>query len=353
MCKIMVLTNMTKVKSVPKLVNAISRAIDDERDGFGYAIQSETGLYGERTLKPDGFRYSMKRPVMNLPFTTKSYERFGQESKPSGAGIFHGRTSTNDASLLNTHPLQKHDWTLIHNGVVSDHGPKYVMRTTNDTEHVLERLATGGINAVAEHLTGYYAIAAFDPQGQLHMFRDNRAPLYFGHIESIDSYMVATTEESIADVCKAMQWKVSILEMLADNHYLVWRDNEIISQTTFKPRGATPVENRYADLSLRETSGNTFTAKRDDYFTADQYFGETAFDLSEYTQSEILFLEEISTSVDSTYKILDYRGNSMDLEEFFSLNPDEQLTCTFVRPDGTVGDSSNFSTEVLFEGRVS
>lgn len=346
MCKIMVLTNMAKVKSVPKLVNAISRAIDDERDGFGYAIQTAAGLYGERTLKPDGFRYSMKRPIMNLPFLTKSYERFGQESKPNGAGIFHGRTSTNDASLLNTHPLQKHGWSLIHNGVVTDHGPKYVMRTTNDTEHVLERLATGGINAVAEHLTGYYAIAAFDPQGQLHMFRDNRAPLYFGHVESIDSYIVATTEESISDVCKVMEWKVSIIEMLADNHYLIWHGNEIVSQSTFKPRGATAVENKYADLSLRETPGiggydygHHWNSKEKD------------FDMSQYTQGEILFLEEIATSVDTSYRVMNYRGDSVEIEEFINMEPDEQLTCTFVRPDGTFGDSCNYSTETLYEGR--
>lgn len=344
MCKLMVFTDLSKLKqkNLSSLVDTIAETLA-EPHGFGYAIQGKDGLFGERTTDVSGFRSALSRSVPSFPFLRPTYNRIGNQSKITGSAIFHGRTSTNEKTLLNTHPIQKREWTLIHNGVVSDHGPKYDMITTNDTEHVLERFSTGGIQSVAENLTGYYAVAAFSPDGLLHVFRDNRAPLYFAEIESLGSYVFATTASSIETVAKAMKWKVSIIQPLAENHYLIYRRNELLSQETFEPRGATVYENRYAAQSLREVS--TYG----DYLDYSETMETRS--VEPYSRDEMRFLEEMST-IDHTYTVLDYRDNRIDIDEFRSYTPDEKLCCMVIRPDGTIADPADYDTERLYSGRV-
>ncbi len=354
MCKVMAFTNLTKVKNIQKLVNTVVRALEGEDDGFGYSIQTANGVYGERSLNPLTFKYSMKREQMKFPFLIDEYNRFGVLAPPSGGGIFHTRTSTNDRTLINTHPINKHGWSLIHNGVVTDHGPKYEMATTNDTEHVLERLVSGGINAVAEHLSGYYGVAALDPMGKLHVFRDDRAPLYFAEVKDIDSYIIATTDEAIEEVAKVMKWTLPVIQLLADNHYLIFEGNNIINQEVFTPRGSTWNEDRLADLSLGETvkpdAGNKWTESVETYRPYREM--ETRWHDSGLSEDEILFLEEIETTMDSTYHVIDYRGNPIDVEDFFQMNPEEMLCCTVIRPDGTLCDQMDYHTDKLYNGKV-
>lgn len=343
MCKIMVFTNLSKAKAkdLPKLVNTIGRTLN-EPHGFGYAIQGENGLFGERTLKTQSFKSALSRSLPEFNFLNRTYNRIGTRSPIIGAGIFHGRTSTNDKTLINTHPIQKHGWTVIHNGVVSDHGPKYNMITTNDTEHIVERLATGGIESIETHLTGYYAVAAFDHEGLLHVFRDDRAPLYFAEVETIGSYVFATTESSIEKVCSEMKWKVSVIQPLADNYYTVWNGNSLVSESTFQPRGATFDENKWATESLRE-----FKSSYSGYSSLYSDSKET----EPYSRDEMKFLEETET-LDASYLILDYRENRIDLTEFRTYSPDEKLCCLIVRPDGTVMDPADYTTDTLYRGRI-
>lgn len=353
MCKVLMLTDMSKVKEVSKLVNLVNKVLN-EPDGFGYAIQGESGLFGEKTTDTKDFKYSMFRKYLDHNFLDASYSRFGKYSRPIGSGLFHGRTSTNDLNITNTHPIQKHDWTLIHNGVVTDHGPKYSMVTSNDTEHVLERLATGGIDSVATHLTGYYAIGAFDPIGQLHVFRDDRAPLYFAEVTTINSFIIATTKTSIERVCKEMKWSVSLISKVKDNTYIVFNRNKIISHSGFTPRGATLAENRYADLSLRESIRGA-RHNIQDYsiqdFNYSSYFDDRESESYEkYSKDELYFLDEIETQVDESYLILDSKENQIELEEFLSYSVEDQLSCILVRPDGTVMDSYSYSTNRLYSG---
>jgi len=183
MCKVFIMTNFAKVKKTDRAINTIMKALAVyERDGAGYSILGEKGPFGERALNTSDFKARFDAIENNAPFTIPMYNRFGTKTKACGGAIFHGRTSTNDKTLLNTHPINKHGWSLIHNGVVTDHGPKYQMITTNDTEHVLENLVRGGIAEVAKNLTGYYAIGALDPNGNLHVAKDSTANLFAAHL---------------------------------------------------------------------------------------------------------------------------------------------------------------------------
>lgn len=171
MCKVMAFSNFSKFKSMENAVNnALVQVTHEETDGYGYAIQTKSGVFGERGLNTENCQFNMNKTDLNLPFIQKNTERFGQLDKVIGAAIFHGRTSTNQVNLINTHPINKNGWSLIHNGVVTNHGPKYKMVTSNDTEHLVHYLSEKGIHELAKNLTGYYAVCAIDPKGQLHVF---------------------------------------------------------------------------------------------------------------------------------------------------------------------------------------
>lgn len=248
MCKVVAFTNLSKMKNIQKLTSLIQHEVQKtEKDGFGLAIQSESGLYIEKAL---GKEFNT-RPVPNyFPFAKKHREASGKIGKKLGAGIFHGRTSTNDLSLINTHPIQKNDWTLIHNGVVTNNGPKYSMKTTNDTEHLVHYLSTSGINELAKNLTGYYAAAAFCPSGKLHIFRDKIAPLHFCYVESIDSFIFATTELLIKNITKGMQLKHDSIQEMQDDTYIIFESGILTTQLEFMSLGYGQREASLASKSL-------------------------------------------------------------------------------------------------------
>ena len=185
----------SKVKQQNKLINTAAKLLSEyEKHGFGYVAQGERGVFGERSLSPSTFKTSFDVSDFEAPFVENKSNTFGVKTKFSGSVLFHGRTSTNDISLINTHPINKRGWSLIHNGVVSNHGPKYEMTTTNDTEHLVEYLSTVGVSGIEQHLSGYYAIAAIAPDGITHILRDDTATLFVARVDSIDSYIIATTE---------------------------------------------------------------------------------------------------------------------------------------------------------------
>lgn len=339
MCKMISLTNVSKVKNLNKLTKAACDLVSEsEVDGFGYAIQGKDGIFGERTTSPENFEPSFDKPILSVDFVKHGYNRFGKESTGKGGAIFHGRTSTNSKTLLNTHPIVKHGWTLIHNGVVSNHGTGYEMLTSNDTEHIVENMATIGISGVEANLTGYYAFCAFNPKNEMHIVRDSIAGLFAGYVASIDSFIFATSERHILAICKAMKWTSSVVESVEENRHLIFNNGKLVSSQTIKPRGRTSYENKYASLSLgREISEDVepwSTEKQD--------------------EDEIMFLEEMSKHADDSYTIEDYRGDKITISQFKDLSDEEKLYCYVIRPDGTVCDQNDYATEKLgnFSGRV-
>ena len=346
MCKVLILTNMSKVKKLPEVVNTICEHItESERHGFGYSIQGAAGVYGERSNNPDTFQSSWAGPDVTYPFATKSYNRFGEKSKAIGAGLFHGRTSTNSKELRNVHPINKHGWSLIHNGVVSYHGNSYEMNTSNDTEHLVELMGTRGITAIEQEITGYYALGAISPDSKLHVVRDSIAPLHVCYIESIDSHVFGTTASLISEVCQSLNWKHSIIETVQDNQYLVFEGNKLVSQSTIAPKGRSVYADSLASLSL----GHSLVD--DPAWDTPSAYMHPIID-NGYTDSELAFLDEVRNFSDSSYRFFDYKNEEIDHQEVMGLSDDTLLSCTVVRSDGTIVDQVNYDSEKLFEGKV-
>lgn len=165
MCKLMCITKTDQIEAhdLEQLTKFVAGHMGKtEKDGFGITIlKNDNSLYARRFLNPDNA--SMYNMILNKSFIVKNVNDTGkplEKDETVKSIIFHGRMSTNNISLVNTHPIVKHDIWLSHNGVVEDSGPKYKMNTSNDTEHMVERLSQG-ISAIEKNITGYYATMSF------------------------------------------------------------------------------------------------------------------------------------------------------------------------------------------------
>lgn len=351
MCKIIAFTNMSKIK-LNQCVNDIGNTLlKTETDGFGYAVQGKLGVYGEKTIAPY-FRTRIKRAhAIRLPIVKKRYESFGQSSDLTGPGMFHGRVSTNSEGLNNTHPMHRVApdgvWYLIHNGVVSDHGPAYDKLTDNDSEDVLYRLIEG-INSIETYLTGYYAFAAIDPEGQLHIARDAHATLYMAWSNVYETYIIATTESLINKINKIIDAKIGPIDEIEDNVYLIFKNNELVHHQTISPRGWSHVESVHSQSSLgRSLDGaNVVTPASDEpvdeaSWPKQKDEWDTALDvIQNMNNSEIDYYKYRNEldNMDASYSIWDENDNIIKLYEFKKLDHVHQELCTVIRADGTVVD---------------
>lgn len=334
MCKLMAFTDASRVRSLKKLVNQakpLITKIDD--DGFGWSAQGAKGAFGERMLEMfHSYRLDSRSAPVPEPAKEETYASFGTKAPVTGGLVLHGRTSTNSRSLLNTHPIQRAGWTLVHNGVVGNKGPDYEMHTTNDTEHLVHHLATGGIEAVEQYLTGYYAFAALDPNGRLHVCRDDNATLYYAWVETIESFMFATTASLLESTVKAMAWKANAPELLKENYYCVFEGNSMVHAQDIKPRGYDVVQKALMSTSLHYRSEPESYA----YDPATEVLeGGTRFSFAAEDEDACEEFLEACEDLDSNCHIENEFGAPITLEEFRRMHDVDKLACVIHLPDGS------------------
>jgi hypothetical protein len=298
-----------------------------ERDGFGWAAVGQSGVFGERYVKPNQFDFRIAKTSRQLPISKKDCNSFGKLSQVSGAVITHGRTSTNNVSLKNTHPFTKNEWTLIHNGVVQHHGDKYDMESTCDTEHLVHNLSTGGVAAIESNITGYYAIGAISPDRKLHVIKDSTAQLNIAWVENIKSYMIGTTTEIMKEVAKGMGWQLSPIDAVEDNVHAIFDGNKLLHSAAISPRG------RYGYDSALEASaakafgymdGGRSKVSEQDWQYSDKY----------YSRSKESLVNPAEDKVTSECQIFMLDGTELDFEDYQELPATEKLKCTIVKPNG-------------------
>lgn len=326
------------IEQYQKITHTASKLLGTtERDGFGHATLTDGGIYLQRYVEPKDVKPNLHQ--FRKSFTIPNSNESGKLAPPKGAAMWHGRISTNDKTLINTHPIVKHGWTLIHNGVVEDSGAKYDMITTNDTEHCLERLVQG-IGEVEKHITGYYALAAIDPNGKLHIVKDDIARLHCAWVTEAKSYIFATTKDLIVDMCAKMKWTYDTIEAVADNQYLIFdQDGLLVHQQDIKPKGYSSYSASKSKLSLG--------------YEWDDLDGiRTIGDLDE--TDEQMFLDEVTQYSDMTYSFINKNtGRSITHTAFLELKEIEMIEdYTVVRPDGTVCCPLDYYSDKLYEGRL-
>lgn len=250
-------TNLSKIKNNKKLVETCQDLLSSQRDGFGYAMSTVEGIAGQRTRDIEGFKFDQGNSTRLFPWSVDNAEvcnSFGnvKAKMSSGGAVFHGRISTNSKELINVHPLTYDNKTyLIHNGVVTNQGPKHEMITSNDTEHLLHYMVRGkGIHDLAENITGYYAIGMLSQNGELVIARDSIAPLFSAWLPKLGTFMFATTEDLIEDFCEAYSLEQPVCESMASDTYLKFKGNELVEMKSFKSRGYGYEESKFSGLSL-------------------------------------------------------------------------------------------------------
>jgi predicted glutamine amidotransferase len=366
MCKIVAFTNTSKLdKKAPASIGGIINKL--ERDGYGYAIQGSSGVFGEKSVFSSFKSRLQAKNVIDLPIVKPQHLVFGQVGTMSGPGVFHGRTSTNDKGLRNCHPMQRDGWNLIHNGVVTDGGPKYEKLTTNDSEDVLKRLIDG-VENVEKYLSGYYAFAAIAPDGRLHVARDSMATLFFAYSSDKETYVFATTESLLRSVAKELKLKVGPIEAMEDNTYCIFDGNQMLHMQAIKPLGYSQREAIHATASLGRTVGEKYggsiydaTEGWPEYTVGEvngnnpeSHRGKTrraknpvAATTSMDTDAYYVYKHEVD-NMDRSYSIMDASGNDVDLADFKLMSWREQESCTIVRPDGTILSPNDDEGELFY-----
>lgn len=174
-----------------------------QRDGFGFALSHDKGIYGEKYTNPETCKGMgiISRDLAVIPKGMKlsvqegrDFLVFGDFPKTdalTGSYISHGRTATCGREVFNSHPFTGLDrnggkWTIAHNGVVESIGEKHDLQTTCDSEHILNCfLFEKGVHSLKASISGYAAILGIDPKGRMFAFRDSTAPLYCSYIEDL------------------------------------------------------------------------------------------------------------------------------------------------------------------------
>jgi predicted glutamine amidotransferase len=338
MCQILVLTRTLEIKNQDRVTRVIAAHLQaTQQDGFGYAVLGKEGTYGERTTR-DTFTSRLGKESLKVPSSIieLTWNSFGKPSQAFGAGIYHGRTSTNHKSITNTHPINKNGWSLIHNGVVTNVGPDYKKETTNDTEDIAHYLSTAGISSIEKYISGYYAVAAIDPKGNLHLFKDSMAKLFVAYNKTLNCYIFGTTEKLITEVSKELKWKIGPTEVVKDNIYLVYSPKgELMNISTIKPLGYSRRESELSEKSLGYKvydSRESFGYYNDDF---------------PYTEDSLEAYNEEIECMDASYTVKDWLNRPMTLEDFRKLDEVTKRDCKVIRGDGTLVDPEDYYTEKL------
>lgn len=253
-----------------------------QRDGFGFALKHQKGIYAEKYLNPESCKGMGIVPsdISKIPNSLKIAIKEGRDFSTSGTypetenieGCFisHGRTATCDKSVLNTHPFQGLDkngglWTIAHNGVVDCIGEKLETTTTCDSEHILNCFTKlDGVKSLKDQISGYAAILGINPSGEMVAFRDNSANLYVSMIEGYGIFTVSTDpnhcEEFNAIVCKHNRIKKSRITdsyLLEPYNYFTFHANGEITNVEFEPFPRYASNNQAVRTSLGSASYGT------------------------------------------------------------------------------------------------
>lgn len=204
MCKQIIITNPWQTLN-DTVVNHFKQIVcaDNNADGFGIATNGGYLKYA----KPAPKIGSKLQPVHSLDFV-----HGGEGSLPDKASnvlMAHGRYSTNDIGIKETHPIVDEGVCLVHNGVVRT-DIAYETVTRNDSELILRAYQSGGIAEILENMGGYYAFGLMDATlDALYVVRDSTAMLYVSRVEQTNSLIFATKAEDIHLMMKGAAGKLN------------------------------------------------------------------------------------------------------------------------------------------------
>lgn len=245
--------------------------LEDQSDGFGYALSGGDikGITHLRLTSGNllGYRTS------NLGEWQKAGEpAFDSHGviKPCTAGIYHGRISTNDLGVENTHPFVNESLALAHNGIVDYHGPERPKKGTCDSEDLFNAFTLGkGFSEFGKYFEGYAALLLLYPSGFMTFYRDETPTLYVARFKS--GYVVATSiKDATSLVTDVFKEKPEVPFLAKAEHAIETVNGEIKSVTHV---GAMPSKSFAKDsLSLGRSKSSGKKDKDYDLGYDDGYY---------------------------------------------------------------------------------
>lgn len=280
MCKLFMLTNTVKMKRLD-LLRMLSKAskvlTPSDDDGFGWAAFGNEGTFGERYEGADSVTFPLIK-ANRMPesfrhlFTVNDCETFGKVSKLKGGLLVHSRMSTNTVDLKNSHPHWNAEFTLIHNGVVTNEGEKYEMKSSCDTEHLLHYLTKGGVDSITKNVSGYYAFGALNNRtGELTIVKDSTARLFGCYVYALDSLCYATDETHLSKILLHMKYEHSQILPVRDNSSMLFSvDGKLISDSIIEPMAKSNV----ITTSSKAWASSGYDSKNDTYGNKYDYWAD-------------------------------------------------------------------------------
>lgn len=271
-----------------------------QKDGFGFALKHQKGVYVEKYLSPDSCKgmgilpSDIKRIPESLKIAIRQNRDFAcfgnypETENVTGCFISHGRTATCDKVISNTHPFQGNDangglWTIAHNGVVDPIGQELETSTTCDSEHILNCFTKlNGVHSLKDQITGYAAILGINPKGEMIAFRDNTAPLYVSMIEGMGVFTLSTDprhcEELNEIVCKQNRIKKSKITdsyLIEAYQYLTFHESGEITSEQFMP--FSRYSSNYSAVRTSLGSAGVSTYGQGSLYGESSYYGHTKY----------------------------------------------------------------------------
>lgn len=250
MCYLFGMTHTHKLTR--RQLNAVLKTVNrlfsySQPDGFGFSLQNSDGTrYTERYMLPKQFAglqvvERIKKALPKNLQTSLLTDTVGEYRGSGGGLLVHGRTSTNQVSLVNTHPFTKGGWTLAHNGVVGWKGAAHPLETTCDSEHLLNMFALGNGLQDVKDLRGYAACLILDPDGRFKVFKDDTAPLVSCYVPSLEASLFASKEHILDAVLKALRIRKAYIFDLESNILLTFpTDPAKIAEYDIERHGGIP-----------------------------------------------------------------------------------------------------------------
>lgn len=185
---------------VDKLITFCRDTLKDQKDGFGYALSGGEvdGITHLRLTAGHWLGFGVD-PLNDWESVGKPNHDSRGLPVPCTAGLFHGRISTNDLGIHNTHPFVSDDLALAHNGIVTYTGPKRAKKGTCDSEDLFNTFTIGeGWDELHRYYSGYAALLILNRNGKLTLYRDETPKLYVVRFDG--GFVVATNAVEGANV---------------------------------------------------------------------------------------------------------------------------------------------------------
>jgi len=251
MCRVLIVSGMNEKNTETNwqfIQEMAGKMVKGNTDGIGYtALDVKGNMFGERWHNvDDAFDRRPKdskreeflekyKEFLRLPYSLtekkSAYNTFGTLTNEIKAITLHTRMATSGKEFANTHPFvdEAADTSLIHNGVISNVTKEDNIRSTCDSERILNMYLKHKVNSnpdniqsMVDDLKGNFAcgIITRDEQGArvIDVFK-SRASLHAAWVKEI-GLVITTKKEDLESVCKDMNLTIveDIFEVAEDKH---------------------------------------------------------------------------------------------------------------------------------------